>query len=82
MIIDGHHRCEAALMLGFKNEPFNGFDYLDDRLKLSFFRNECKTSKKGILEHFSKGLLYPSKTTSHFFFSTLPKINIPMEMLK
>lgn len=65
VILDGHHRYHAAMMLGMQFVTISFVDYLKN--DLIGFISDKDISKKDIVIHAQKNILLPSKTTKHYF---------------
>lgn len=90
VIIDGHHRFNAAKQMGLQKIPALPIQYMhDDRIDILPFREDIPVSKQSVLEMASSGKVYPYKTTKHVFGSgqlpivqCVPKIHVELESLR
>ena len=64
-VLDGHHRLNAAIQLGFARVPVQLFDY--STVQLGSWRPEMTPKREDVLRRALIGFLYPSKTTRHSF---------------
>ena len=85
VILDGHHKCKAALKLGLSLVPVIIVDYLnDDSLRVETWP-ECginSITKNEVIEMGISEFLYGPKTSRHLFDFELPKIAIPLSKLR
>jgi hypothetical protein len=67
VILDGHHRYQAFLQLGFKKIYCYLVNYFDEEIKVNFRRPDVKNKliKEIILQKVRKGEVFPYKTTKH-----------------
>lgn len=69
-ILDGHHRCLVAQILGLKRVPCWCIQYLyDDAILVESRRAGIVVNKKEIVKRAKLGNLYPYKTTRHVYVS-------------
>jgi hypothetical protein len=64
-VLDGHHRLNAAIQLGFARVPVRVFDYAT--VQLDSWHPEIVPTREDLLRRALDGLLYPPKTTRHIF---------------
>ncbi|MBT9168652.1 MAG: hypothetical protein DDT19_02000 [Syntrophomonadaceae bacterium] len=81
-ILDGHHRCLVAKILGLKRVPCWCIQYLQtNAISVEPRRADISVSKKEIVERARLGNLYPHKTTRHIY--TAPNFaSFPLHQLK
>lgn len=78
-IMDGHHRHQAALLLGLNKVPCLLFNY-GSEAKVSS-TNRQKVTPHDIIQRSQSENLYPYKTTCHEFFSKIPRLNLNISEL-
>ena len=74
-VMDGHHRLEAARLLGLSHVPCAEYDYLE--VQVISTRPEYDVHGKAIIERALRGNPYPCKTTKHTFPDDL-RVAIPL----
>jgi hypothetical protein len=79
LVLDGQHRMEVALALGFTRVPVVHFNYAD--VALRSLRANHSFTWKDVVERALAGDIYPYKTVKHDFDTPLPKIDIKLEEL-
>lgn len=68
VILDGHHRWQASMRLGFKVVPCYTVDYLNDpTIHVLSRRPDIAVSKQSVLDMALSGRTYPRKTTRHTY---------------
>jgi len=82
VILDGHHRVEAARMLGLKLIPALLVDYDDECVSVSSWRDGVHVSKDMVRLYGLKGLLMPPKTSRHKVCFEIPEVRVPLEVLR
>ena len=82
LILDGQHRYEVAVDLGFKYVPCECFDYKQDALLVWSLRENCVVSKELVIKRALSGNIYPYKTAKHKFPQNIEKINMPLRDLQ
>jgi len=81
-VLDGHHRLQSCLQLGFTKIPCMLVDYLNDKkIRVSARRPEFQVSKQLVVETGLKGTLLPYKTTKHFIPKRVKGLNIKINKL-
>ncbi len=65
LVLDGHHRSEAARRLGLTYIMATVIDYFDDRYRVLSWANGKEYSKRKIIDFAFRGILLPPKTTKH-----------------
>ena len=80
-IMDGHHRYNAAKILGFSRIPCIRKDYNSNEVRLLSWRANKKITVKDIYEKINKKKKFPYKTTRHIFTPSIEEIKIPIELL-
>ena len=78
IILDGHHRYNALMQLGYKKIPAYLIDY-DDVILKSWKKR--KVSKETVINHALSGRLFPPKTTRHIYSKDLKKKKVPLKSL-
>lgn len=83
-ILDGHHRYNASLTLGFSKIPAMLIDYLNDStISVDVWPN-CgieTITKQDVLNMAQSGNVYPPKTSKHELNFELKKIEVPISEL-
>ena len=64
VVLDGHHRVEAARRLGWNMIQCNIVDY-DNEVNLDFWNAEVRCSKCDVILLALSGYKFPPKTTKH-----------------
>jgi len=65
-ILDGHHRCHVAKMLGLKRIPCYCVDYLkEESIRIHPRRSDISVRKDDALRIATSGKIFPHKTTRH-----------------
>ena len=68
VILDGHHRWNAANLLGLVKLPVYAVDYLNDpTIRVISRRTEIGISKQDVIAMGLSGRTYPYKTTRHVY---------------
>lgn len=80
LVLDGQHRFEVALALGFSRVPAIVVDY--DSVKVWTLRREYPVSQRKVNEKVKAGEVYPYKTVKHKFNFEIPKISVDLNELK
>jgi hypothetical protein len=80
VIMDGHHRHQAAMMLNLMTIPCIMLSYESPYLEVSSWRNK-PISKEEIIHAGLTGKLLEYKSTRHKLLLDLPKISIPIRLL-
>ena len=84
-ILDGHHRHRAALEQGLTRIPCLLFDYLaDERVEVEAWPGGEVTSltKQDVVDRALQGRLYTPKTSRHRLPFEVPRLRIPLEVLR
>lgn len=84
-ILDGHHRFRSAHMLGLKRMPCLMFDYLDDdRITVDVWKGGevDRISKRDVIDRALEGRLYTPKTSRHVIPFPVPRLRVPLEVLR
>lgn len=80
VIIDGHHRVEAAKIMKLKKLPVFVVDYFSETIGLES-RKEIPVEKKDVINRGLKNDPFPPKTTKHSV-PGLKSVNMLIEELK
>jgi L-serine kinase (ADP) len=64
VVLDGHHRVEAARRLGWDKIKCRVVDY-DNEVDLGFWQDEIRCSKCDVILLAVSGFKFPPKTTKH-----------------
>jgi hypothetical protein len=80
IILDGHHRYNAALSLGLKRIPVILVDYSSPRIAVYPRRKNIKVTKEIIIQMGQKNRLFPPKTTRHVIPGR-KNVRVPLEKL-
>jgi len=80
LIMDGHHRFQAAKELGLKKIPAIKVDY--DEIPIWSLKKEEIVSKELVKKRALDGKIYPNKTVKHSFPFEIKLCNIPIGDLK
>ena len=68
VILDGHHRWNAAARLGFVQMPCYSVRYLDDpTIRVMSRRPDIDVTKQSVIDTALAGRTYPHKTTRHMY---------------
>ena len=79
VILDGHHRWNAATRLSFALMPCYSVLYLDDpRIRVMSRRPDIEVTKQSVIDMAMSGRMYPHKTTRHMY--DLPEWIEPVEL--
>ena len=84
VILDGHHRYNASLRLGFKRIPAVMIDYLNDNNISVDVWPDCgmdHITKQDVLEMAASGGVFPPKTSKHTINLEIEEIKIPIQEL-
>jgi len=82
VILDGHHRYEAAKRIGLRKIIALLVDYTSPEIKVDSWRNGTKVTKQDVIRAGLTGNLLPPKTSKHIIPYRPANINIPLELLK
>lgn len=80
LVLDGQHRLQAALRMGLRYVPIQGFEYED--VKVWTLRKEEEVNIPRVIERANKGDIYPYKTVKHKFPNVIGTCKIKLEDLK
>tara|TARA_B100000780_G_C21050973_1_gene422082 strand:- start:471 stop:860 length:390 start_codon:yes stop_codon:yes gene_type:complete len=80
-IMDGHHRYNAANLLGLLRVPCVLMDYETSGVTLQSWRNDLDVSVDDIFLMIKEAKKFPIKTTRHLFSPSVKEVNIPLDML-
>lgn len=79
LVLDGQHRMEVALKLGFKRVPVVRYNYED--VSLRSLRGNHSFDWKMVTERALRGDIYPYKTVKHDFWVPLPECSFTLKDL-
>lgn len=84
-VLDGHHKLTAAKRLGLRLVPALLVDYpADARIQVSGWPDGpvADITKADVLEHGASGSLYPPKASRHTYPEPIPKVMVPLSLLR
>jgi len=89
VILDGHHRWNAAKLLSLRFIPVFFVDLWDESIIVEPFRSDFPVSKELVIHHGTSCTLLPYKTTRHVYgpqrlpiTDVFPSVNISLEKLQ
>jgi len=82
VILDGHHRCQALLDLGYRYIPILLVRYYSSMINIYRWRRNIEVSKESVIERGQNGNLYPNRTSRHILLFRIPYVNVRLESLK
>jgi len=85
VILDGHHKWNAAKDLGLSKIPIIFVDYFNDSgIKVGVWPKCGKDSitKEEVIEMGLSEYVFPPKTSKHSFDFEIPSLSIPLEKLR
>lgn len=80
-IMDGHHRFEAAKLLGLKRIPSIMLNYNSPSVKVMSWRDDFLINKNIVQEYIRDRKIFPHKTTRHIIEPYPEEISIPISFL-
>jgi hypothetical protein len=80
LVLDGQHRMEVAMKLGFKYVPAVRYDYV--QVPIRSLRPSYEFDWKIVTERALRGDIYPYKTVKHHFPIPLPECSFTLEELR
>jgi hypothetical protein len=80
LVMDGHHRTEAARRMGLHQVPCLRFDY--EQVRVFSRRPGLRVSPEEVIARGLSGRIYPVKSTRHEFPFALPDCAYPIDALK
>lgn len=80
LVMDGHHRTEAARRMGLRHVPCLRFDYA--QVRVTSRRPGLHVTPEDVIARGLSGRIYPVKTTRHEFPVDLPDCAYPIDALK
>jgi hypothetical protein len=80
LVMDGQHRLESAITLGFKKIPAVSFNY-DEVEVWSLRPNDYIVNRDEIISRALNGNIYPYKTAKHRFPEVIESCNFPLQLL-
>jgi L-serine kinase (ADP) len=80
-IMDGHHRFNAAKLMGLSRVPCMLMNYQTSGVSLKSWRDEYSITVEDIFYMIKKNKKYPLKTTRHLFDPSITEIDIPLSLL-
>jgi len=82
VLLDGHHRLNSLIELGYSKVPVLLVDYLDNsQVHLASRRKQIKITKEKVIASALAHQLFPAKTTKHSIRGRLKGMNIPLKKL-
>lgn len=82
IILDGHHRYRALLLLGAKIIPAFMVDYKSSKVTVSSWRPGVQVTKNMVIRAGLTGRKLPPKTSRHILVGVkVPEINYPIKKL-
>ena len=83
VVLDGHHRLNSCINMGFRKIPCLLVDYFGDKkIKVLSRRKRFEISKGAVVAAGLTGALFPNKTTRHYIPYKLQKLSIPLTNLQ
>jgi L-serine kinase (ADP) len=82
VILNGHHRVEAARRLGLKRVPAWVLDYQGEHVDLERWNPGPPIAKAEVLHRARHGRPFPPKTTRHRLRVQLPPRSVPLSELE
>ncbi len=82
VILNGHHRVEAARRLGLRRVPAWVFDYDGHHVDLDRWSPGPPIAKSEVIERAHQRQPFPPKTTRHRLRIRLPDRSVPLELLR
>ncbi|MFI5419058.1 MAG: ParB N-terminal domain-containing protein, partial [Candidatus Lutacidiplasmatales archaeon] len=82
VILNGHHRFAALLLLGVARVPVWLVDYEDASIKLERWKPGPQIHKEEVVRRGREGKPFPPKTTRHSFTSPPPHRPTPLSELR
>ena len=85
VILDGHHKWNAAKEFGLSKVPTIFVDYFNDSGVQVNVWPECgkdSITKEEVIEMGLSGNVFPPKTSKHSFDFEIPSLSIPLEKLR
>ena len=80
-IMDGHHRYNAAKLLGLSRIPCIALSYLDDNVVLRSWSRDYQVTIDEVLRNIELNKKFPPKTTRHIFKPQINEVNLPLDFL-
>ncbi|WP_255754297.1 transcriptional regulator [Massilia sp. erpn] len=81
-IMDGNHRLAVAHRLGLRQLPCIPLSYEDRRISVCHWSTGRPFAASEMERLAEQGVLLPYKTTRHRFAPTLPRLELPLELLR
>ncbi len=81
LVLDGHHRFQAALEIGLKKIPVFYTSYNDKNVIIWSLKRTEYVSKNIVIKRALAGEIYPHKTVKHNFPFVVGNCNIPLKEL-
>ena len=81
VIMDGHHRFNAAKLLNFARVPCVLMDYEKSGVTLQSWRCDWDVDVDDIFLMLKEEKKFPIKTTRHLFSPSIKEIKIPLDLL-
>lgn len=80
-IMDGHHRFNAAKILGLRRVPCVFLSYLKNEVFLRSWSTNDQITIDDFFEVIKHNKKFPPKTTRHVFNQKIKEINLPLDFL-
>ena len=81
IIMDGHHRYEAAKIIGIKKIPCYIMGYHSNNVQIYNWKTNEKIDFNTIIQRVERGQKLPIKTTKHVFSIPLYEVKIDLNAL-
>lgn len=83
VILDGHHRYRALLLLGCKKIPVCYVNYMSDEVEVTLWPGAVvdTITKEEVIKMGLSPDVFPPKTTRHIVHFMIKEVNIPLENL-
>ncbi|MDC9594782.1 ParB N-terminal domain-containing protein [Xenorhabdus sp. IM139775] len=81
IIMDGHHRYNVAVILGFSVVPCYETSYSSKKVTVLDWKTGEPFCYKRIIDCVKSGRIFPPKTTRHYFTELFDKVRINLDEL-
>lgn len=82
IVLDGHHRVKALKLLGCSLVPAILVDYDDSCVSVSSWKPGVIVTKEMVRASGLSGLLMPPKTSKHRVCFEIPRVDMPLYILR